>query len=257
MESKIKIFECGKQEGVFSRNSKFYPINTPKSEIEKQFLEVKKTAGKNFNFDYKKIFQATQKNSNNNIEYPDGKYVVIDEKYMTNDNFWDERIETDILIITEKYKGIVIGNQMADCPIIIAEDRKLGVTALSHCGAEYINRMLPQDTIKALIKEFNSKIEDIYVYIGSSAKSSTYIYDKYPHWATNRQIWDGNIIEEKNKYHINMNGAIKRQLEELGIINIEESLINTMTDERYYSHAEAVKGNVGKLGQNFVGFYYK
>ena len=54
-----------------------------------------------------------------------------------------------------------------------------------------------------------------------------------------------------------MNGAIKRQLEELGIINIEESLINTMTDERYYSHAEAVKGNVGKLGQNFVGFYYK
>ena len=55
MESKIKIFECGKQEGVFSRNSKFYPINTPKSEIEKQFLEVKKTAGKHFNFDYKKI----------------------------------------------------------------------------------------------------------------------------------------------------------------------------------------------------------
>ena len=39
-------------------------------------------------------------------------------------------------------------------------------------------------------------------------------------------------------------------------MNIEESPINTMTDDRYYSHAEYSKGNKEKFGQNFVGFYY-
>ena len=57
-------------------------------------------------------------------------------------------------------------------------------------------------------------------------------------------------------FMINMNGAIIKQLKELGIKNIEESPINTMIDDRYYSHAESSKGNKDKLGQNFVGFYY-
>lgn len=257
MESKIKIFECKKDEGVFSRNSKFYPPNTTKNEIEKQFTEVKKTSGEHFGFDYRKIFQAEQKNDNNADLYPNGKYVVITENYMNKENYWDEKIETDILIISDKHKGVVVGNQMADCPILIAEDRKLGVTALSHCGASYINRLLPQDTIESLVKEFNSDLNDIYVYLGSSAKSSTYIYDKYPSWATNKDVWKNYIVKEGNNYHIDMNGAIIKQLKDIGIKNIEESPINTMTDDRYYSHAEAAKGNKDKLGQNFVGFYYK
>jgi len=54
------------------------------------------------------------------------------------------------------YKGVGIANPQADCPVIICEDRKKGYTALSHCGAPYINRKLPQDTIKALIDCCNS-----------------------------------------------------------------------------------------------------
>ena len=256
MESKIKIFECGKSEGIFSRNKKFYPDYLTKNEINEQFIEVKKRAGERFNFNYKKIFQATQKLDNGEIDYPNGKYVVLNDSHMQKDDYWEERIETDILIIGEKYKGVVVGNQMADCPIVIAEDRVKGVTALGHCGASYINRLLPQDIVKSLQKEFNSNIEDIYVYIGSNAKKETYIYDKYPYWATNTDLWKDNIEKIDNKYHINLGGAIKKQLKEIGVMNIEESHINTMTDDRYYSHAEYSKGNKEKFGQNFVGFYY-
>ena len=54
-----------------------------------------------------------------------------------------------------------------------------------------------------------------------------------------------------------MNGAIRKQLEQIGIKHIEESPIDTITDSRYYSHRAASMGKKEKLGQNFVGFYYK
>ena len=65
---------------------------------------------------------------------------------------------------------------------IKVEDRNKGYTALSHCGAPYIDRLLPIDTIKALEKEVNSDLDDLYIYIGSSIKKESYIYDKYPSW---------------------------------------------------------------------------
>ncbi len=257
LKSKIKIFESNMEDGIFSRNKKFYPSYFTKDDINKQFFEVKDNLGKKYGFDGKKVFQATQKNDINKVEYTDGKYVVIDESMMKKDDYWNEVIETDILIIDSKNKGIVIGNQMADCPILIVEDRNKGLTALSHCGAKYINRLLPKQTVEALVKEFKSNIEDIYVYVGSCAKSTSYVYDKYPDWASNQSVWQNNIVKMEDGYHIDMNNAIKKQLIDIGITNIYESPIDTITDSKYYSHAAARQGNKEKLGQNFVGFFYE
>ena len=76
---------------------------------------------------------------------------------------------------------------MSDCPILIIEDRKLGVTAISHCGAVYINRYLPLQTVEALEKEYGSKPENLYAYIGSHIHKENYIYETYPKWATNKE----------------------------------------------------------------------
>lgn len=145
---------------------------------------------------------------------------------------------------------------MADCPILIVEDRRKGVTALSHCGASYIDRELPKDTIRALQKEYQSNLEDLYVYVGSCAKKESYIYDTYPRWANNTYMWKDNIEEKEDGFHINMNGAIRIQLEELGITHIEESPLDTITNDKFYSHYGSGKGNNAKFGQNFVGFFY-
>ncbi len=256
-ESKIIIFETGKDVGIFSDAAKFYPPNMTKNERYKLFLEVKDRAGEKIGISGKKFFQPNQKTETNNLDYPDGKYVVINKNNMTKDDYWEEEIPSDILILEEQYKGVVLGNKMSDCPIVIIEDRAKGVTALSHCGAAYIDRYLPKQTAEALIKQYNSNIEDLYVYVGSCAKKETYIYDTYPKWAKHKELWSDNIIKDIDGYHIDMNGAIRKQLKEIGIINIDESSINTMTDDKYYSHREASKGNKDKLGQNFVGFYYK
>ena len=255
-ESKIFIFETGIKDGVFSENKKFYPPYFTKNDIRKQFLQTKKKISEKYNFNDKKIFQAYQKTENNKLDYENGKYIVITDDLIKED-CWYNLIPTDIFILSKKVKDVVLGNQMADCPILIVEDREKEVTALSHCGASYINRMLPVDTVKALIKEFNSNIDDLYVYVGSCAKKENYIYDKYPFWATDEKVWKGFIIEKEDGFHIDMNGAIRKQLEQMGIKHIEERPIDTITDSRYYSHRAASMGKKEKLGQNFVGFYYK
>ncbi len=256
METKIKIFETGIKNGIMSRNKKFYPENITIEEINKIFLETRLNIGKEYGFDGKKMFQALQKTENNNIEYEDGKYHVINKDDVNNDDLWFVEIPADILIISKEFPNIVVGNQMADCPVLIVEDRHLGVTALSHCGAPYINRELPKQTVEALIKEYNSNMEDLYIYVGSNAKKEHFIYDRYPKWATNKNVWNNAIIEKNNEFYIDMEQAIKNQLSDFNIKNITFSEHDTITDNIHYSHSASFNGNKEKLGQNFVGFYY-
>ena len=123
---------------------------------------------------------------------------------MTKEDYWSEELPADILIISNKYKNIIVGNQMSDCPILIAEDRRLGVTALAHCGASYINRNLPIQTIMALENEYHSNLNDIYVYIGSCIKTESYVYDSYPPWPTNKEVWKDCIKKEQSLYKIDL-----------------------------------------------------
>lgn len=257
MHSKISIFETGIADGIVSKNKKFYKESTTSEEIDKIFLETRINIGKKYNFDGKKIFQALQKTDNNKVEYPDGTYHIITDEDISNDDLWNVKLPADILIISEKYKNVVVGNQMADCPILIIEDRALGVTALSHCGAPYIDRNLPYQTANALLKEYKSNPKNLYAYIGSCAKKESYIYDKYPTWAKNIEVWNGFIIEKSDGYHIDIEGAIIKQLYSLNIHNIEVSNEDTITNSKHYSHSAFAKGNIKKKGQNFVGFFYK
>lgn len=256
MEQKITIFESNLTDGVMSRNKKFYQEGTSEEKIDQIFLQTRLNLGKKYGFDGKKVFQAKQKTATNGIVYPDGKYIALTENNMHKEDYWYEPLPADILIISNKYKNIVVGNQCADCPIIIAEDRKKGVTALSHCGAAYIDRLLPYQTIEALKKEYNSNSEDIYVYISSNAKKDHFIYDTYPVWAKNKEVWQDCIETYDNKYRIDMEKAILKQLEKQNITNITINPRDTITDENLASHYCEIRGNKNKTGQNFVGFYY-
>ena len=257
MKSQIEIFETGIKDGIMSKNKKFYKENLTQEEINKIFLETRLKFAKKYNLNGLHIFQALQKTQLNKLNYPDGKYIVISEENMTKEDYWSEELPADILIIANKYKNIIVGNQMSDCPILIAEDRRLGVTALAHCGASYINRNLPIQTIMALENEYHSNLNDIYVYIGSCIKTESYVYDSYPSWATNKEVWKDCIKKEQSLYKIDLVKAIKKQLKSIGISHIKVSKIDTFKDKNYYSHLAEYNGIKEKSGQNFVGFYYK
>ena len=257
MKSQIEIFETGIKDGIMSKNKKFYKENLTQEEINKIFLETRLKFAKKYNLNGLHIFQALQKTQLNKLNYPDGKYIVISEENMTKEDYWSEELPADILIISNKYKNIIVGNQMSDCPILIAEDRRLGVTALAHCGASYINRNLPIQTIMALENEYHSNLNDIYVYIGSCIKTESYVYDSYPSWATNKEVWKDCIKKEQSLYKIDLVKAIKKQLKSIGISHIKVSKIDTFKDKNYYSHLAEYNGIKEKSGQNFVGFSYK
>lgn len=255
MKSKIIIFEANKNDGIMSKNQKFYDKTLSEEERQEVFHQRRLELGKKLGIDGNHIFKANQKGQYE-VEYENGKYIILKKEHMTKEDYYEEFLPADILIISKEYPNIAVGNPAADCPILICEDRKKGYTALSHCGATYINRYLPKDTIKALINACQSNPEEIYAYISSCIKKESYCYDQYPKWAK-EEFWKEFISVKEKDYYIDLVGAIRQQLQEEGITHIEESPINTATDSNYYSHSEALKGKQKKLGQNFIGFYYK
>ena len=256
MESQIIIFEGNQKDGIFSSSKKFYPENYTTKEIFNKIKEDRIKLGKKYNFSGLKMLQVTQKMEDNDV-YPDNKTVLITDKYLQKEDLFTEKIQADILVISKKYKNIVLCHRMADCPVLIAEDRKQGISAIVHCGIYHINRELPKEFLKTLINKYHCNPNNIYLYIGSHIKKESYIYDSYPKIATNKKIWKNAIIEEKDGFHIDLEKAIMNQIEKYSLAEISISKIDTATNKDYASHYASVHGDSSKLGQNIVGFYYK
>lgn len=259
MEYKLKIFETNKTEGCMSLAAKFYPKEDTLEDRKQKLIKVKENIGKKYGFEGKYIFQPQQKEVEKQENYPDGKYIKITQANLNQEDGWFQHLPCDILVMDTKTPNVVIGHRMADCPIIIVEDAKNHVTAVSHCGASQINRLVPKLTIFALQKETNCTAKNIKVYISSCIKRENYQYDKYPNWATNKKVWEKAIQKEQDIYYIDLPKAIQMQLEEIGILkeNITINPTDTYRDENYYSHVEEVKNPTCEIGQNFVGCLYQ
>lgn len=253
---KLIIFETNNQDGIMSKVKRFYPASYTEEEISQAFLKTRQKIGEKYNFNGLKILQPAQKDVEKNFTYPDGTYKRIDESCLKQKDLWDEKIPADILVIDSNYPDIVVGHRMADCPVIIAEDRKQQVVAVSHCGAMQINRKVPMYTIKALQKEVNSNKNDIFVSIGSCIKKDSYTYDCYPNWATDKTIWKDCIEKKDHIYYIDLVTAIINQLD-IPKENITVSPIDTYKDPTYYSHVSEINKEEKPIGQNFVGAFYK
>lgn len=251
----LVIFETNNQDGVMSKSKKFYPASYTDEDIRRDLLKVREKIGKKFNFDGKKMLQPTQKDVDFIKNYADGSFKKVSEINLDKADLWEEKIPCDILILTSSDPKVVIGHRMADCPVLIIEDKVQKVVAVSHCGASQINRKVPFYTEECLIKEYNSKKEDLYAYIGSCIKKDSYIYDQYPKWATNKEVWKDCLNEENGLYHIDLVTAIKNQLI-IDESHITVSPIDTYKDQTYYSHTSEVKKEEKPIGQNFVGCFY-
>ena len=91
MESQIKIFETGIEDGIMSRNKKFYHKDLSSEEISKIFYNTRQNIGMKYDFKGEKMFQANQKNNNNDVNYTDGKYIVINDEHLGKTDFWEDK----------------------------------------------------------------------------------------------------------------------------------------------------------------------
>lgn len=251
----LRILNTGNKYGTMTTKACFYEDGMSFDDRKAMFLERRKKAAQDYNYAFNPYkFYIPSQNG-------EGKAVELTREMVESfKDGWDLDIKADILITTDKIPGVVVGFPVADCPVVIASDLKNGVTATAHCSAKMINNYLPIRTVEALQSMYDSKKEDIYIYIGAHA-GKDWSYDIYPDFAT-EHFWEetGAVKQVKeDDFRINMDNALLYQLHpedyETYIINTD----NTRTNPNYYSNSiyNYGKGKEEKNGMHFEGAYYQ
>ena len=251
MIKNLKVFETGKKYGNMNTAKAFYPEELTAAERKEIFMDRRMKLGRDQGFDGHKFFMADQHDKR-------GTWFEIDNDYVeANPNGWSD-IRQDILVITDKTPGVVIGHPVADCPVVMAYDAKQGVVAIGHCSAELVDKKMPMLVCDALYNSYRSKDEDISTYVSACAGNG-WTYDKYPAWAKDSKIWDEAITEDENgMFKIDLKKAVFKQLKERNIKegNICISPVDTITDEGFYSNSVA-RTDKSKAGRNFAGAFFE
>lgn len=248
----LRILDVDKRYGCMNTGKMFYKEGLSAEERKALFLEHRQLASFDYynEFDPKKFYMPSQNKKGEAVE-------LTREMVEAHEDGWDLDIPGDILVITKDLPGVVAGYPVADCPVLIASDLKNGVTATAHCGAEMIDNYLPKLTIESLQSKYDSKLDDIYVYIGAHA-GNNWTYDSMPKWAK-ESFWEetGAIREnKKGEFKIDLRKALLYQLDpekfETFIVNNDD----TITNPNYYSNS-AARGDKSKAGRQFTGAYYR
>lgn len=251
----VKIIETGNRFGNMNAAKAFYPDGYTQEERLKDFLNRRMLVGKMYGFDGHKMFMAIQ-------ETKTGTYFEITKDYVgANPNGWSDILE-DILIITDKTPGVVIGHPVADCPVVMMSDPKKGVSAIAHCSAELIDKKMPMMVADALMQAYGSKDEDIIAYVSACA-GPNWTYDTYPKWVTDKEMWKSGIEADKNGiFHINIRKVMLEQLKDrnISLENITFNSDDTITHSGYYSNSASSPYGLNdpiKKGRNFAGLFYE
>ena len=256
--SELRYFFSTREDGVMNTNSAYYKEGMTKEEIRKEYTNNKIKFGIKEGFDGRRVLTQIQKNSNNNIAYPDGKSIKVTNELVEGyEDLYDLDLYADILTMDSNVKNVVLAYPVADCPVVFVHDNYKNAVGMAHCGVEFINRDLPGQIVDAMRENYDSKIIDLSVYIGPFIHSESYKYDMYPTWATNEYNWRNCIWKERNLYRIDIETAILRQLHDKGIdeYSIYASAFDTATNPKFYSN-RASKKDPSKLGRFYEGCYF-
>ena len=248
-DNALHILESGNRYGNMNTQKIFYPEDYTSEMRWSEFLRRRLQFGAESGFDGHKMFMADQNDKN-------GSWFEITKDYVeANPNGWTD-IPEDILIVTDKTPGVVIGHPVADCPVVMAYDLHHKALAIGHCSAELVDKKMPMFVIDALKESQASREEDIVTYVSACAGKS-WTYDCYPKWARDFRMWEDAITLEKDGlYHIDLKKVVLKQLHDAGIGTIITNNIDTITHPEYYSNS-AGRNNPEKRGRNFAGGFVR
>lgn len=229
-------------------------LELSKDDKQAVFRSHRQALGEAYGFDWRKMYMADQTTKN-------GSYFELSRDYVeASPNGWSD-IPEDILIITDKVPGVVAGHPVADCPVIMMEDRRQGITAVCHCSAELIDLKMPMLMADALTNGYKTRDQDIRVFIGACAGTG-WTYNTWPKWATDVDMWTktGALEADENGiYHIDLKAIIAHQLLKRNVGAIMFTPGDTITDLEYYSNSAASPygGNdPSRFGRQFIGAFY-
>ncbi|QTA37574.1 peptidoglycan editing factor PgeF [Thermosipho ferrireducens] len=160
------------------------------------------------------------------------KVEYIDESYLTG-VYWNNVIKgTDGLMTSTR--GIFLVTKYADCMPIIAYDPIKNVVGVVHSGWRGTLIETPKNLIMRMVDIFNCAPQDIFVSIGPSIGPESFevgtdVAEKFI------KKYGNQIVKLKDgKVYIDLWKIAEIQLKEVGIINIENSMIDTYVNTEYF-----------------------
>lgn len=167
----------------------------------------------------------------------DDKIYIVGKNDCGNGITKPQKFESADALMTGE-AGVPLAVFGADCVPVYFLDTKKRVIALAHSGWKGTVLRIAEKTVSKMIKEFSSNPEDILVAIGPSIRVCDFevgdeVADIF------RSEFGESVLEKHNKYHVNMQKAIKLQLEGVGVPdkNITDSGICTYCNpDLFFSH---------------------
>ncbi len=207
----------------------------------------------------KELISISLKSSDNIVIWPDiikNKLNKYDYLEQNNPNLLSELgLYADAIIFKDlknvKGAGILLG----DCYAVMFFAPNKNIGALVHIGTPGLTLDLLGKVINKLKQEFMVNPNELYVIIGPGITKDNYFYENVDKFS-NVRFWHGFINKINNKkYQIDLLGAIKNRLLELGIDFEKYKLTpaDTYSHKYLYSHYKAYHLSLPDK-RFFVGF---
>lgn len=182
----------------------------------------------------REIISDYLKINKNNLIYPEQTHSAnIDIAIETRHDYPD----CDALILTEKNIGIFLN--FADCTPIILYDKEQNIGAIAHAGWRGTAQKIAPLTAQKLVKDFNSKIENIIAVIGPAIGFCCYNVgqDVYEKLSKTVSKFEGLFEIRNGEIFVDLKGINRQQLEEIGIRKIDVCPYCTVhNNDLFYSY---------------------
>lgn len=152
-------------------------------------------------------------------------------------------------LITDKC-GIPLVTTYADCVPLFFLDKRKGVIALAHSGWRGTVKRIGQKTIWKMKEDYGSNPKDILTAIGPSVQEDHFEVGDEVAQIFKEEFGEDTAVKYGERYHVNMQSAIKKQFMEEGIPeeNIDDCGICTYCNsDLLFSHRKT-NGKRGNLG---------
>lgn len=136
---------------------------------------------------------------------------------------------SDALVTKTPGQGILL--PLADCICAVLYDTKQHLLMVSHLGRHSVEQFGGTKSVQYLQSVYGSHPSTLLVWTSPAPNG-----DRYPLWKFQNQA---------------LQAVVRQQCLDAGILpeHIEQSMVDTITDQRYYSHSEFLRGNRAEDGR--------
>lgn len=172
---------------------------------------------------------------------------TVEESDIGNGILFENKFSSADGLITDK-RNVPIVAFFADCVPILFLDRRLKIIAAVHSGWKGTVKRIGQKAVRKMKNTYGSRAEDILVGIGPSIGECHFEVGDEVAEKFIEEFGEDSAIKYDEKYHVNMQRAIRIQLEEEGVRNIDDCGICTYCNsDRLFSHRKT-NGKRGVMG---------